>query len=152
MSDQPKPSILTVLQSILSALTGGAISGGGGSGTVNAATETTLAAASAKLTSINNKLPTISTQPTQALGITLNQGESTSWDNMLSLTLVNDDASTGDITIALESFATYLKPGESVSWDAAPSSVLSVVTITTPVGTTGRMFGIRYAPVVTGGA
>ena len=151
MSDQSKPSILTVLQSILSALTGGAISGGGSS-TTDAATETTLATASAKLTLINSKLPTISTQPTQALGITLNQGESTSWDNMLSLTLVNDDASTGDITIALESFATYLKPGESVSWDAAPSSVLSVITITTPVGTTGRMFGTRYTPVVTEGA
>lgn len=151
MSNQSKPSILTVLQSILSALTGGAISGGG-SGTVDTATETTLATASAKLTLINDKLPTISTQPTQALGITLNQGVSTSWDNMLSLTLVNDDASTGDITIALESVTTYLKPGESVSWDAAPSSVLSTLTITTPVGTTGRMFGTCFAPVVIEGA
>ena len=150
MTDEAIPSVLSVLQGILSALTGGAISGGG-SGTVDAATETTLATASAKLTLINDKLPTISTQPTQALGITLNQGVSTSWDNMLSLTLVNDDASTGDITIALESVTTYLKPGESVSWDAAPSSVLSTLTITVPAGTTGRMFGTRFAPIVTEG-
>lgn len=151
MSDQSKPSILTVLQNILSALTGGAISGGG-SGTADAATETTLAAASAKLTLINNKLPTISTQPTQALGITLGQGEATSWDNMLSLTLVNDDTSTGNISIALESFTTYLKPGETISWDAEPSSVLSVVTFTVPADTTGRMFGTRYTPVTIEGA
>ena len=41
MSNQSKPSILTVLQSILSALTGGAISGGGSGGTTTTPIQST---------------------------------------------------------------------------------------------------------------
>ena len=122
MSNQSKPSILTVLQSILSALTGGAISGSGGT-------------------------TTTPVQPTQLLGTLLTTGENYMWSNMLSITVVNNAASTGNITLNAVSDAIVVEPGESISWDAAPSSVLSTLTITVPAGTTGQMFGTRFTPV-----
>ena len=124
MSDQPKPSILTVLQSILSALTGGAISGGGSGGTT-----------------------TTPIQSTQLLGALLTTGENYMWSSLLSITVINNAASTGNITLNAVSDAVVVEPGESISWDAAPSSVLSTLTITVPAGTTGQMFGTRFTPV-----
>lgn len=124
MSDQPKPSILTVLQSILAALTGGAISGGGSGGTT-----------------------TTPVQPTQLLGALLTTGENSMWSNMLSVTVINNSASTGNITLNAISGGIVIEPGESIGWDAAPSSVLSTLTITVPAGTTGQMFGTRFTPV-----
>ena len=124
MSNQSKPSILTVLQSILSALTGGAISGGGSGGTT-----------------------TTPIQSTQLLGALLTTGENYMWSSLLSITVINNAASTGNITLNAVSDAVVVEPGESISWDAAPSSVLSTLTITVPAGTTGRMFGTRFTPV-----
>ena len=124
MSSQSKPSILTVLQSILSALTGGAISGGGSGGTT-----------------------TTPIQSTQLLGALLTTGENYMWSSLLSITVINNAASTGNITLNAVSDAIVVEPGESISWDAAPSSVLSTLTITVPAGTTGRMFGTRFTPV-----
>lgn len=124
MTDEAKPSVLSVLQGILSALTGGAISGGGSGGTT-----------------------TTPVQPTQLLGSLLTTGENYMWPNLLSITVINNTASTGNITLNAVSDAIVVEPGESISWDAAPSSVLSTLTITVPAGTTGRMFGTRFTPV-----
>lgn len=86
-------------------------------------------------------------QPTQLLGAVLTTGENSMWPNMLSITVVNNTASTGNITVNAVGDAIIVEPGESVGWDAAPSSVLSTLTITVPAGTAGRMFGTRAAGV-----
>ena len=90
-------------------------------------------------------------QPTQLLGALLTTGENYMWSNMLSLTVINNAASTGNITLNAVGDAIVVEPGESIGWDAATSSVLSTLTITVPAGTTGRMFGTRFAPIVTEG-
>lgn len=91
---------------------------------------------------------TATVQPTQLLGALLTTGENYMWPNMLSITVINNAASTGNITLNAVGDAIVVEPGESVGWDAATSSVLSTLTITVPAGTTGRMFGTRFAPVV----
>ena len=88
---------------------------------------------------------TTTVQPTQLLGALLVPGDNYMWPNMLSVTVVNNMVSTGNIVINSVSETIAIEPGESVSWDAAPSSVLSAMTITVPADTTGRMFGTRFA-------
>ena len=95
---------------------------------------------------------TATVQPTQLLGALLVAGENYMWPNILSVTVINNAVSTGNITLNAVGDAIVVAPGESIGWDAATSSVLSTLTITVPAGTTGRMFGTRYAPVVIEGA
>lgn len=90
--------------------------------------------------------PTVVT-PTEPFNTTLAEGVTTTATNMQSLALVNDESSTGNISIASAGSTVVLKPGEVVGWEAASGSTLTVVTITLPAGTTGRMFGTRAATV-----
>lgn len=81
--------------------------------------------------------------PTEPFNLTLIEGVTVTSTTLQSLTLVNDDDSTGNITIASAGQTTYLTPGDSVGWDAVPGGVLTSVTITVPADTTGRMFSTR---------
>ena len=85
--------------------------------------------------------------PTEPFNSPLAEGVTVTSTTMQSLTLVNDESSTGNITIVSAGSTVVLKPGEVVGWEAASGGTLTAVTITLPAGTTGRMFGTRASTV-----
>jgi hypothetical protein len=85
--------------------------------------------------------------PTEPFNSTLVAGVTVTSTNMQSLVLVNDESSTGNISITSAGSTVVLMPGESVGWEAASGGTLTTLTITLPVGTTGRMFGTRAITV-----
>ena len=85
--------------------------------------------------------------PTEPFNLTLAEGVTVTSTTMQSLTLVNDEGSTGNIAIVSAGSTVVLKPGEVVGWEATSGGTLTAVTITLPADTTGRMFGTRAATV-----
>ena len=85
--------------------------------------------------------------PTEPFNSPLAEGVTVTSTTMQSLTLVNDEGSTGNIAIVSAGSTVVLKPGEVVGWEAASGGTLTAVTITLPAGTTGRMFGTRASTV-----
>lgn len=104
-------------------------------------------ASGALIVSLSSEAPSTTSTPTEPYNQTLTEGITVTNTDMQSLALVNDESSTGNITIASAGSIVVLKPGEVVSWEATSGSTLTAVTITLPAGTTGRMFGTRAAIV-----
>ena len=164
MSDQPKPSILTVLQSILSALTDGDSSGSGGTSPLilpdGAATEEHQAAIIIKLTELLSELSgkanvteiqPVSVVPT-VVKTTLTVASSLDADTivipagLLSAVIINNSTSPGAMTVATANGSAALNPGEAVTFEAeSDNSLLDSITVTGGFAITGRMFATKRA-------